>query len=219
MQSKKEQKKQEKQEQKPAPKDKEKQGKKGEKSTVPEAQASKQEVSSQNIQNEQKQHYLKDQTGSNNEIPNSLQLRLDPIKTKKIPTIQEMFHKYQSKGVEFSMLELSYQIANDQIQNATFCQSIIEIMKEISVRFKPCETRAFREGLRQKLSVFKAIMDEFNLLNYAAMNIFNYIVLILESMNVVITFEDARDWFVRRLTRLITEKFTNSEIILLENVS
>lgn len=220
MQSEKEQKKQKKAEKQASEqKEKEKQGKKGEKAAVPGAQTAQQETANQNTQVDLKQSQSKGHASSHHEIPNSLQLRLDPIKAKKIPTIQEIYRKYQSMGVEFEMLQLSCQIAKDQIQNSTFCQAIIEIMKEISLQFKQCEPRVFRESLHKKLTVFKAIMSEFNQLNHAAINVFNYIFMIVESMNISLTFEDTLDWFVRRLDELITEKFTNSEIILLENVS
>lgn len=148
----------------------------------------------------------------------SVQQKLESIRTKGVPDPQNIFQKYAAEGVTFSMVRLSFEFATERVSHSTFCQSIIETFKQLIKASPKTTTRAFKEAFQRKLIVFKKVVAEFTCLNDSIANVFDFVVLVLGSMNALLEFEEAQKWLLHKLTELITEKFHNSEIILIENV-
>jgi hypothetical protein len=117
------------------------------------------------------------------------------------------------------MVKLSFEFATERVSHSTFCQSIIETFKQLIKDSPKTTTRAFKEAFQRKVVVFKKVVAEFTCLNDSIANVFDFVVLVLGSMNALFEFEESQKWLLHKLNELITEKFHNSEIILIENVS
>lgn len=152
------------------------------------------------------------------EVTLTLQGKLESIKTKRIPDLQEVYRKYQAEFVDFEMIRLANEFAHGRVSHSAYCEDIIQVIKGVAAEFPKSDTKQFKSAFGKKLVVFKKVVGEFSNVDSSINNVFDFIFLILESMNDMIEFDDAQAWFVRRLEHLITEKFTNSEITLLENV-
>ena len=161
-------------------------------------------------------NFIRDQQSS--EHINSLQDKLNSMKSVEIPVPAKIYQKYAHKNISFTMVKLAYEFATAKINHSNFCKSIIDVLKNIVQEFPKSEKNNFKEIFLQKINTFKEIISEFTPLDDSLLNVFEFVLIILESLEIRVEFEESRRWFEERLDDLITEKFLNSEIILIENV-
>lgn len=144
--------------------------------------------------------------------------KLEAIKMKEFPQPSKIFHKYGSQEVNFQMIKVAHEFGSEKISHSTFCQAIIENYRDYINNFQKAETRSFYEHALKKLDTFSKITAEFVHQSDSISNVFEFIELILVSIDTRYEFAEAKKWTLRKLDQLFTEKFHNSEIILIENV-
>lgn len=116
------------------------------------------------------------------------------------------------------MVKVPFEFAMKRINHSTFCMSIIETFKTRAEEYQRQGKKLFKEIFTEKIVIFKQIVSEFMRFNDSIHNIFEFINIIIDSLEEEWDFETSRQWFIQRLDDLVKEKFLNSQIVLLENV-
>ena len=81
------------------------------------------------------------------------------------------------------------------------------------------ESKKFKQIFMEILALFVEIIEEYKAMDDSIRNVIDLVESIIISIELKADFDECREWFIQKIQFLITAKFINSEIILIENVN
>lgn len=177
--------------------------------------------------NNQKNQNQKGQRGSKlfNQIPKSnmkdvIICLAESVQRKGPPSSFDIFSKYDEDYFDYSIIQLGQQIAAGKIKNST--DICVRLVHSLEVTFrdirKDLDKREYVSELRKKIRTVKSIFLEFIAENEVFEQVFEYFQELIEYLNrKTENMNDMKKTLLSRTREYISEKFIDSDILLLEN--